>query len=83
MIELLHQICDTIIRFCVNVPVFSTIIIEVDPKVSTASKFLTKQFFVAILLAVRVKQTTTVGNKPSGTCAIIKLIKKMIALSHV
>jgi hypothetical protein len=38
---------------------------------------------VAILFAFRVKQTTTVGNKPSGTCAIIKLITKMIALSHV
>merc|ERR1719271_1715867 len=57
--------------FCVNVPVLSEQIQEVEPKVSTPSRFLTMTFFVYILLAVNVKQTVTVANKPSGTFATI------------
>lgn len=47
----------TVILFWVRVPVLSEQIVLVDPNVSTASRFFTRQFFLAILLAVSVKQT--------------------------
>merc|ERR1711887_508739 len=69
----------TVIRFWVRVPVLSEQMHEVDPKVSTASKFFTKQFFFAILLAVKVKQTVTVARRPSGTLATMIPIRKITA----
>ena len=44
---------------------------DVDPKVSTPSKFFTKTFNPASFFAVNVKATTTVANRPSGTLATI------------
>ena len=47
----------TVILFCVSVPVLSEQITDVDPRVSTASNLRTRQFFVFILWAVKVKHT--------------------------
>merc|ERR1719369_2737295 len=51
--------------------------------VVSASEFLTRQAFAAILLAVRVRHTVTVARRPSGTLATMIPIRKMTASSQL
>lgn len=66
-----------VILFMVKVPVLSEQMQLVDPRVSTASKFLHRTFFSANLLAVKVKPTVTSTINPSGTLAVMIPMAKM------
>ena len=80
------NILETDILFWVRVPVLSEQMQEVEPRVSTDSKFLTSTIFVAILLAVRARDTVTVARRPSGTFATMipmqntKLVTRSVPL---
>ena len=73
-----------VILLMVNVPVLSEQMQLVDPNVSTESNFFTNTFFVNIRCAVKLKQTWTVANKPSGTLAtMIPIIKTKLVIGSV
>ena len=61
----------------VRVPVLSEQMQLVEPRVSTASRFLQSTFLSASLFAVRVKPTVTSTIKPSGTLAVMIPIAKI------
>ena len=64
----------TVIWFFVNVPVLSTHITSVLPKVSTEGSFLTKTFLFIIFWTPKAKEIVTTAGKPSGIAATAKLI---------
>lgn len=76
----LYRRLAAIILFIVKVPVLSEQIQVVQPKVSTACKLLASTFFLANLLAVRVKEMVTSRRSPFGTFATVIPIAKVRAL---
>lgn len=62
----------TVILFWVSVPVLSEHIVEVEPRVSTESRHLIRQFFLAIFFAVSVRHNVTVTRSPSSEFPFVK-----------
>ena len=83
MVPLSHK-CATVILFWVRVPVLSEQMTLVEPKVSTPSRFFTRQFFFAILWAVRVSVIVTVISRPclNGHCQQVQF-QKSLRSSHL
>jgi hypothetical protein len=77
-----NQRFSTVILFWVKVPVLSEQIHEVEPKVSTASKFLTKTCLSASFLAVIANEIVIQAKSPYGTFATKIPIPKIMHSSH-
>src|ERR1700676_1027036 len=76
-----HSICDTLILFCVNVPVLSEHMMDMVLNVSMVVKSLTSTLCACIFLAVNPNVTVTDIGNPSGTYAtIIEMTLTMIPL---
>ena len=57
---------------------------DVDPSVSTDSRFFTNTYLPAILWAVKARDTVTVQRRPSGTLAtMIPIIKTKLVIGSV
>ncbi len=73
-----YQRFSTVILFWVKVPVLSEQMHDVEPSVSTASKFLTKTCLSANFLAVMASEIVMQAKSPSGTLATKIPIPKMM-----
>merc|ERR1712038_1325867 len=69
----------TVATFLVRVPVLSQRITDVEPSVSTASKFLITQFREYSLLADKLRAKVTTARSPSGTFATMTPMRKTMA----
>ena len=76
MRPLYHKLA-AVILFIVKVPVLSEQMQLVDPRVSTASRFLQRTFLSDSLFAVKVNPTVTSTMRPSGTLAVIRPMAKI------
>mmetsp|Transcript_43845 Transcript_43845/g.86518 ORF Transcript_43845/g.86518 Transcript_43845/m.86518 type:complete len:286 (-) Transcript_43845:489-1346(-) len=66
-----NQMCVTVIRFCVRVPVLSEAITVTQPRVSTVCSCFTKTFSVASRCATICRQVVTVEGRPCGIFATV------------
>ena len=73
-----YHMFSTVILFWVRVPVLSEQMHEVDPSVSTASRFFTRTCLSASLLAVMEREMVMQARRPSGTLATRIPIPKMM-----
>jgi len=69
MMESLYHILCTVMTFYVRVPVLSEQMHEVEPRVSTDSRFFTSTCFRWSSCAVTAKEMVTHPRRPSGTFA--------------
>nr|CAD7408667.1 unnamed protein product [Timema poppensis] len=77
--RLSYHMCDTVILFCVRVPVLSEQMTDVEPRVSTASRFFTRQFLEAILLAVRATTKNVIPRQQAK--AVMRRMNLCISLA--
>ncbi len=73
----------TCIRFWVRVPVLSVQMTEVDPRVSTADRRLTRAPRLAMSRTPTARASVIVGSSPSGTLATSRAMAKLAAAASV